>query len=154
MARKNYGDKDTTRIITKAPTIQCFTRRLVLSLAASVDGVNIHSRYITKSTSNLKYHLRDVSIRPSLEVRLPEENILKVMKSLHGIPESGLYGYLTYVEHHCKMLDLKRFRADTCLLFKHDGTSLEALAILQVVDSLIFGLPVFLDEEKKHSQSV
>lgn len=46
---QNYQDENFTSMSTKAPTIQRFTQNIVLSLAASVESVSIHSRDITRA---------------------------------------------------------------------------------------------------------
>lgn len=44
--------------------------------------------------------------------------VLKVVRPLYGIPESGLHWYLTYIDRHTERLGIIRATIDTCILFK------------------------------------
>lgn len=57
---------------------------------------------------------RVVYIRPSKEMNLPPDMILKFVKPLCGIPESGLHRYLTYLEHHISALNTIQSRLNPC----------------------------------------
>lgn len=141
---QNYGDENSTSIYAKARTVQRFTQRLLLSLPASVKRVTIHSTDITQAYIQARVPLEsDVYIRSLLETNLSEGLDLKMENHFTGPPESWQYWYLTCVEHHTKKLVLKRSCADHCLLFKEDGTSSEALDILEVDNILIVGLLSF-----------
>lgn len=78
---------------------------------------------------------------------LPEGYVLKVVKPLYGIPESGLHWYLTYLNHHLRTLGMKRSRVDLCVLYRRTGSKLEGVIVRQVDDSLGIGTTTFLDEE-------
>lgn len=55
---------------------------------------------------------------------LAPNTVIKVVKTLYGIPESGLHWYLTYIDHHVTRLEMKKAKVDSLLLTKHtkDGT--------------------------------
>lgn len=116
--------------------------------------MSCHTRDITQAyTQSVTSLERDVYIRPPVELNLPKEKVLKVVKPLYGIPESGLHWYLTYMEHHTDRLGMSRSRADPCLLFRHDFDRLSAMVILQVDDSLIAGSQIFLTDEDSASKA-
>lgn len=81
LVAQNYGDKDAATIATKAPTIQRFAQRLVLSIAASMPDKRTYTRDITQayiqSTTTLE---RDVYISAPKEMGLPVGSVLKVVK--------------------------------------------------------------------------
>lgn len=109
-------------------------------------------RDITQVYNQSTTHLeREVYIRPPEGMHLPLDMIMKVVKSLYGIPESGLYWYLTYMEHHILALNMIQFRVDRCLLFQRVDRLLSVMVILQVDDSLIVGTKSFLRTEDEMS---
>lgn len=82
---------------------------------------------------------RNVYIRPPTEMRLRTGKTLKAIEILYGIPESGLYWYLKYVDHHCNKPRMSQSRADPCILHRCDENGLYSMVIWQVDDSLIIG---------------
>lgn len=101
LVAQNYRYTDASEIATKAPTIQRFSQRLILSLVASIDGMRLFIRDITQayeqSTTDLE---TEVFIRPpnTMPTRAPATRM--IVKSLYWIPESGLHWYLTKLQHH------------------------------------------------------
>lgn len=73
--------------------------------------------------------------------------VLKVVKPLYGIPESGLHWYLTYLDHHLTRLGMQRSMVDPCVLLKRDKDGLVGTIILQVDDSFGVGTETFLHDE-------
>ena len=152
LVAQNYQDVDAGKISTKAPTVNRFSQRLLLALAPSIPKTRVFSRDITQAyvQSNTKLE-RQVYIKAPKEMGLPDGWVLKIMKPLYGIPESGLHWYLTYLDHHLNELNMKRTRTDPCVLVKHRDGTLDGFIVLQVDDSLGFGTPMFLAEEEKAS---
>lgn len=78
---------------------------------------------------------------------------------LHGVPESGLYWFMTFVEYHKTVLpdrsfDIKsqpswhgQFPADRCLLVQHEDSGPNVVCV-QVDDALQVGSPRFHDCEE------
>lgn len=98
LVAQNYGDEGAAGIAPKAPTVQSFSQRLMFLLAASVMGTKPFLRDISQAYLQSDTSLeREVCIYPPPELGLPDETVLKVMKPLYGIPESGLRWYLTYL---------------------------------------------------------
>lgn len=60
-------------------------------------------------------------IHPPIEMGLRVSKILKVVKPLYGIPESGVHWYLTCMEHHNSNLGMHWSWADPCLLHRQNG---------------------------------
>lgn len=82
----------------------------------------------------------------------PDGYVLKLIKPLYGIPESGLHWYLTYLTNHLDVLNMKRSTSDLCLLFKRNGDKLDGLIFFQVDDSLGVGSESFLGKEENASK--
>lgn len=118
---QNYGDWKPQSPATKTPTVQRFTERLVLSLAAFFIQINPYTRDIIEVyTQSRSYLERNVYIGPPSEAQLPPGKVLKVVKPLYGIPESGLHWYLTDIDHLGNNLGICRSHADSYALYRHD----------------------------------
>ena len=155
LVAQNYTDDEATAIPTKAPTVQRISQRVALCIAASMSSMNMYTRDITQAYIQSHTQLeRDVYIRAPKEMELPPGYIIKVVKPLYGIPESGLHWYLTYLTHHLDTLRMTRTRSDPCILIRRtkDG-ALDGLILLQVDDSLGLGSDTFMQEEEQASKA-
>lgn len=64
---------------------------------------NKNTRDVTEAYIRTTTRLEmEVFIRPPKELNLPQRQVLKVLKPLYEIPESGIHWYLTYLKHHLK----------------------------------------------------
>ena len=152
LVAQNYADDDATAIATKAPTVQRFAQRVALSIAASYPELIPYTRDITQAYIQSHTDLeRDVYIRAPKELGLQPGFVLKVVRPLYGIPESGLHWYLTYLSHHLETLGMHRATADPCVLIKRSNNEIEGLILLQVDDSLGFCTPNFMEDEERAS---
>lgn len=98
---QNYADDGAGQITMKAPTVQLFSRLLLLSLAASRSDMQTFSQDITQEyVQNSSKFERDVYISPPPELRLPSDIVLKIVRLLYGVPESGFHWYLPFLDHH------------------------------------------------------
>ena len=154
LVAQNYADIGATSIPTKAPTVQRFSQRIALCIAACLPHLKPFTRDITQAYIQSHTDLeREVYIRAPRELGLPEGYILKVVKPLYGIPESGLHWYLTYLAHHLDTLHMTRARCDPCVLIRRSNDRLDGLILLQVDDSLGIGTPKFWEDEEIGSKS-
>lgn len=62
------------------------------------------------------------------------DTVLKVVRPLYGIPESGLNWYLTYLYHHVGWIPMNRTKMDPLLLVRKTGEVVEGIIYLQVDD--------------------
>lgn len=150
LVAQNYQDADAVKIATKAPTVQRFSQRVLLSLAASSTNMDLCTRDVTQAYVQSDKRLeRPVFIKPPPEMGLSPDTVLRVVRPLYGIPESGLHWYLTYLEYHTEQLGMRRTTVDPCVFVRRDGGELSGLIALQVDDSLTVGTKEFLEEEKE-----
>lgn len=56
---------------------------------------------------------------------LDSDMVLRVVKTLYGIPESVLNWNLTYMEHHMDDLCMSGLRADHCVLVRKININLD-----------------------------
>ena len=109
--------------------------------------MKLYTRDVTQAYIQSKSKLeRKVYIKPPKEMMLSDDQVLRVIKPLYGIPESGLHWSLTYLEHHVESLGMKRTLIDPCVLVKRNKNGLDVLMFLQVDDSLGVGSTKLLDQ--------
>lgn len=149
LVAQNYCDEDAGIIPTKAPTIQRFSQRILLSLTASIPDMQVFTRDVTQAYIQRNKPLQiPVYIEAPKEMGLSEGEVLRVVRPLYGIPESGLHWYLTYLEYHSDKLGMHRATIDPCVMIKRDKGKLKGLVMLQVDDSLRLGSEEFITEEQ------
>lgn len=78
---------------------------------------------------------------------IPQGHVLKGVKLLYFIPESGLYWYLIYLHYHLDVLGIKRPRANPCVQMRQTNNHVDGRVILKVYDSFEFGTEDFLDKD-------
>ncbi len=83
---------------------------------------------------------RDVFLEAPAEMKLPQNMLLKTVKPLYGIPESGHFWYETYHRHHTVRLGMISAEQDPCFLYsKSMNSNLPDIFVLQVDDYLCTG---------------
>lgn len=153
LVAQNYSDEGASTIATKAPTVQRFSQRVALSIAASMKDLTMYTRDVTQAYVQSKTHLeRPVYIHPPHELGMEKGTVLNVLKPLYGITESGLHWYLTYVQHHIDRLGMRQSAVDPCVLIRNSEQGLEGLILLKVDDTLGLGTTKFLEEEQEASK--
>ena len=76
----------------------------------------------------------------------PQE-ILKILKPLYGIPESGTHWYGTYHNHHQTKLEMKNSTYDPFLLVTENQEGPFGVVGMQTNDTLILGDEKFVEKE-------
>ena len=116
---QNYQDHDARTVPTKSPTVSRMGMRIALSTAAMHPSNLSYTRDITQAYIQSEYPLeRRVFLRPPQKMHLPENKVLLVIKPLYGIPEAGLYWFVTYKNHHVGRLGMKQCTTDPCILYR------------------------------------
>lgn len=149
-----FNDREAKELLTKAPTVSKTSVRLLLSVAASCPGHAVKLRDISQAYTRSETKVqRLVVCEAPLELGLPKDTVLELLRPLYGLAEAGLHWYMTYQKFHKEDLRMSPTRLDTCLLSKSssgDQPAPEGLVALQVDDSAIAGTASFLalEEEK------
>ena len=148
-----YADEGAATLCTKSPTVSRAGQRIVLATAAQEKDTILYTRDITQaylqSHSSLE---RCIYLKPPLELNLSDEFVLRAIKPLYGLPESGLHWFLTYQGHHLNRLRMSKTRMDPCLLYLRNGNRLSGVTALQVDDNLGHGTEDFLQAEEENSR--
>ena len=109
-----FNDKDHG-LFTAAPTVKRISIRLNLALCASF-GYKLCTRDVKQALVQSKTKLRrPVYMRPPPEMRLPKRNLLKVVKTLYGMPEAPMHWFKTYGDYHRNALNMTPTAMDSCL---------------------------------------
>lgn len=78
---------------------------------------------------------------------LTPDEILLASKYLHGIPESVLPWFITYLSHHMKALNMQESKVGPRVLYRHKGKNLDRMTFLQIDDAFGHGSDVFLKQK-------
>jgi hypothetical protein len=115
---QTYSNQDKTLILIQSFTIQRMSQRIILALTACIiSDCHLYLRDITQTYVQSKTFLnREFFIRSSLELDLSEKSILKVIKSLYDVFETGTHWFNTYQKHHKNKLSMIESTFDSCLL--------------------------------------
>lgn len=147
-------DKDAKTATTKAPAVQRFSLRLMLSRTVFLDNLSCHTRDITQAYAQSVTSLKqEMYFCPTIEMGIPVGKVLKVVKLPYSILESGLHWYLSYMKHHMRKLRMSRSRTEPCILWKKGEEGLDGMVIIQVDDSLIACTQKFLNDDDSESIS-
>ena len=124
---QGYADKLKSSVVHDNPTSRPFSVKILVGLAA-VFGFRIFPADVTRaylhSTEKL---MRDVYIRPSAEFKLSPNRLLKLLKPLYGLADSGDYRERTLREHILKDIGRSASTTDGAFFFKKIGNQLDGL---------------------------
>jgi hypothetical protein len=157
-----HSDEEKKAVLTQSPTIQKMSQRLILALGATLIksyGMQCELRDITQAyTQSTDKLLRTLYAKPPKDIAhlFPPNSVLRVVKSLYGIAESGLYWFKTYHNHHTKRLKMKVSSYDPCLLISHEGNETFGITGMQTDDTLSVVTPQFSqrEEDELHSANL
>lgn len=142
---QGHMDRDKRSIVHNSTTLQQTSIRVILAIAA-IFGFRIWSTDITQAYIQSATELmRDIYIRPTKEFELAPNQLLKLLRPLYGLTESGEYWNYTFSEHMRKDLDMTQAVGDLSLFFKHVNGKLAGLAGTYVDDSMLSGNAKFMD---------
>lgn len=150
------NDRDKTNILTQSPTIQRASQRLLLVLAPSLirEGYVVQLRDVTQAYPQSKTELMRVilcHLPPEIRDKYPPGTIMRVVKPLYGVAESGLHWWATYQKFHAENLDMITSAYDPCLWIsskkEEDGSF--SITAMQTDDTLQLNTPAFSAKENE-----
>ncbi len=146
-----FNDKDHG-LFTAAPTVKRISIRLMLSICASFK-YQLYTRDVKQAFIQSKTKLRrPVYMRAPPEMALPKHQLLKVVRSLYGMPEAPMHWFKTYGDHHREKLAMDPIPFDPCLWYRSKNQTPDGVLSLQVDDTLFGGSPEFLCDEEEASK--
>ena len=86
---QTYNDEGKIEMLTQVPTIQRMNQRLILTLIANMQHLNLFLRNISQVYVQSNISLtKKFFIRPSVELNFEDDAILKIIKSLYEVSEA------------------------------------------------------------------
>ncbi|RWA03359.1 hypothetical protein EKO27_g11746 [Xylaria grammica] len=155
---QGYNDTEKETVLTQSPTIQRMSQRLILALGPSlVRDFNASGelRDITQAyvQSQDKLARKIIARLPSeLKPKYPEGTVLRIVRPLYGLAESGLYWFKTYHQHHRQKLGMDVSTYDPCLLISTGQSHDFGITGLQTDDTFSFVTPSFSEKEEQELQ--
>jgi Reverse transcriptase (RNA-dependent DNA polymerase) len=111
-----HRDNDRKSLVHATTTLKQQSVRILLALAAlfgfEVTAADVIAAYV-QSAENLQ---RDVFVRPSC-MKLGPKELIRIVKPLYGLPDSGDYWGETFRNHHILDLLMKQTTGDFSLFF-------------------------------------
>ena len=88
-------------------------------------------------------------MRPPIELGLPSDAILKIIKPLYGVPEAENHWFNIYHSHHRKKLLMTQSTYDPCLLYTKNSSNGFEIVDLQTDDTLFLADKTFTIKEEE-----
>ena len=92
--------------------------------------------------------MREIYVKPTKEFRLSKDSLLKLLKPLYGLTDSGDYWHNTFTSHIRNDLSMVPTISDPALFFKRVGGKIMGMLGCYVDDTLSAGNQPF-DESSK-----
>ncbi|EED17230.1 hypothetical protein TSTA_022840 [Talaromyces stipitatus ATCC 10500] len=133
---QGYNNAGKTSILIQAPTIQCASQRLIMSLIATLIlmGMVINLCDITQAHTQSKSKLQRLivtNLPAKIRDKYPPDSLLLMEGALYGIPEASM----------------KTSTYDPCLLMTTKGKKNFSLVDIQMDDTLLILTESFAGEE-------
>ena len=144
------GQKDKMKLsfVHDTSTARQFSIKLLVGLAA-LFGFRLFSTDVTQAYLQSSEELsRDVYVKPSPEFNLDSNQLLKLVKPLYGLADSGDYWGRTLMNHLEKELGMKSSVTDSAFLFKRIKEKLAGPCATYVDDCLQAGTDEFCQQAK------
>lgn len=146
-----YNDHDHGEFIA-APTIKIISLRLLFVISATEHlplRVHVVAKAIVASKTSLR---RPIYMIPPAEVKPEKRTLIKVVRPVYRMPELPMHRYNTSTDYHRHTLGMSSTTLHLCLMFKKDNGLMEAIAGLQVDDTITVATSDFAKKENKKSK--
>lgn len=145
---QGYRDKLNTSLVHDATTCRPQSARLLIGLAA-IFGFTVFSTDVTQAYLQSNQELqREVFLNAPPELHLNHDQLLKLLKPLYGLPDSGDYWARTMKHHLVQQMGMTPTLGDKSFFFKHIRDELHGLCATYVDDALQAGDPQYIQQSK------
>lgn len=132
--------------MTKAPRRSHNSTRFLIGFADSRPDLVVNTRDMkqvhAQRTSDVA---RSVYCRPPQELGASDDYVLVVLRPIYGLPEAGLYLFLSYSKFHIDDLGMRPTSLDPCLLYKREGIGCVRFVAYKLTIPHSFEMQVFLN---------
>lgn len=140
---QGHRDKMKNSLVHDILVSRQYSVKILVELASSL-GFQIFSTDVTQAYLQSSESLqRDIYIRPPPELSLKPDKVLKLLKPLYGLAESGDYWGRTFRNHLEKKLGMQSIVADPSFYFQKREKKLNGLCATYVDDTLHAGNKVY-----------
>lgn len=109
---RGHQEKEKGRLEHTITTVRQISTRM-LSAIAAVFRLRLWGHDITQAyLQSARKLMRDVYLKPSMELELSSEQLLKLLEPLYGLADSGDYWNETMAQHLENDWDMKRTAGD------------------------------------------
>ena len=151
---QGYKDHLKQSLVHDATTAGNYSVRMLVGLA-SLFGFRLYSTDVTKAyLQSAESLMRDVYIQPSKEFELGPNQMLKLLKPLYGLADSGDYCGRTLRHHLESTIGMQSATTDGALFFKLLGDQLFGLCATYVDDCLHAGGTAYQQLSQKNRRTV
>ncbi len=152
-----FNDQNKIFVLIQSSIIQRINQRLIICLVVSLSQMKLYLRNITQVYVQFRFNLnRDFYVQSSPELirlmRIFNDCILKMIKSLYDVSKADNHWFKTYHDHHTDKLNMTQFTYDSCLLYIINHICMRIVS-MQTDDTLILADQSFavVEEEAIHS---
>ena len=153
---QGHKDREKEFLIHTSKTIRYKNIRLILTISAAMN-FEVWSQDVTQAYIQGENLSRTVYVRPTPDFELPENSLLKLLKPLYGLSESGDAWFQRYNGYLTKNLKLEQTDGDmSCYYKREEEEELQGLLGVYVDDTLAAGSEKFkklTDNIEKHFES-
>ena len=136
---QGHKDSEKMYLIHNASTLKQSSTRLIASIASTF-SFRIFSHDISQAyLQSMDKLTRDVYIKPPKELKLEGDEVLKLLKPLYGLSDSGDYWKKTFHLHMRDDLHMHTLTGDPCFFYYKSEGKLSGVAGTFVDDSLLAG---------------
>jgi len=141
-----HGNRDSEKyqLVHNITTTRPSSVRLLVAIA-SIMGFDIWSEDISQAyLQSASVLLRDVYMKPNRHLSIPAGHLLKILRPLYGLADSGDYWHATFAKHLKNTLGMSNVASDMSLFFRKARGRLTGLTASYVDDTLACGDASFL----------
>lgn len=146
---QGHTDKDKNLLVHSSTNLRQSSIRTITALAA-IFGFRVWSQDVTQTYLQSDDKLmREVYIRPTKEFQLSSDQLLRLLKPLYGLADSGDHWNVTMAKHLKADLTMTPTALDISMFFKSVQGRLSGVTGVYVDDSLSAGNNDFLQDTDK-----
>jgi Reverse transcriptase (RNA-dependent DNA polymerase) len=124
---QGFRDKNKTSLVHDASISKQQSTKLLIGLAAIISSRIFSTDFTQVYLQSAEPLMRDVYIKPSAEFELNANQVLKLLRPLYGLADSGAYWGSTILNHFKEELGMKQTVGDPAMFFKMLDSKLQAI---------------------------
>ena len=145
---QGHKDADKGLLVHTSSNLKQSSIRVLLCLAA-LFGFNVWSQDVSQAyLQSAEKLMRDIYVKPTKDFHLSKDSLLKLLKPLYGLSDSGDYWHATFTRHLRDELHMTPTVSDSALFFKTVHGKLCGILGSYVDDTITAGDVEFQEESK------